>query len=75
MSWSSRQVLLPLSNFSIVGMRREASSKFISNSPYSRNQMINFLVIKLNINLNAQTLEQLRCCAFPTSCKVSTAMF
>jgi hypothetical protein len=86
-------VLLPLSNFSIVGMRREvplmffcivhsfclvcllvptyqqmlifnhvicfaqASSTFISGSG---DQPINILSIRLNLNLNAQTLEQLR---------------
>lgn len=52
-------VLLPLSNFSIVGMRREASSKFIT-AANSGDQPINFLTIKLNLNLNAVTLEQLR---------------
>jgi len=52
-------VLLPLSNFSIVGMRREVSSKFI-NASSSGDQLINFITIKLNINLNAVTLEQLR---------------
>ena len=54
-----RKVLIPLSNFSIVGMRREASSKFI-NALDSGDQLINVLSIKLNINLNAQNLEQLR---------------
>jgi len=43
--------LLPLSNFEVQGMRRE---KAASGGEY------NVLEIKLNVNLNAQTLEQLR---------------
>ena len=43
--------LLPLSNFEVVGLRREKTE---SNFEH------NVLETKLNVNLNAQTLEQLR---------------
>ena len=54
-------VLLPLCNFEIVGMRREIMSATSSVSEEAEKiYCLNVLEIKLNLNLNALTLEQLR---------------
>jgi len=49
-------VLLPLSNFEIVGMRREIFHA--ADGQNAKMYNLNVLEIKLNLNLNALTLEQ-----------------
>jgi hypothetical protein len=55
-----KQIIVPLSNFSVVGMRRESSREFIKRNNARDDVIINVLVVKLNINLNAQSLEEMR---------------
>ena len=50
--------LLPLCNFEIVGMRREIFCA--ADGKHGKQYSLNILEIKLNLNLNALTLEQLR---------------
>ena len=51
-------VLLPLCNFEVVGMRREIFHA--ADGEEKKKYDINVLEIKLNLNLNARTLEELR---------------